>query len=110
MVYLIHFDKPIGDVSNPHGYAQHYIGWVEEPEGLEDRLDQHRSGWGARIMAYVSDHNIPWAVVRTWDGDRALERRLKRRKDAPKLCPVCNPDGWRRRGNYNYEEEEDSTA
>ena len=32
---------------------------------------------------------IAWKVTRTWPGDRAAERRLKRRKDAPALCPLC---------------------
>ena len=29
-------------------------------------------------------------VARVWRGGYELERRLKRRKDANDLCPVCN--------------------
>jgi hypothetical protein len=28
-------------------------------------------------------------LVRTWPGDRSLERRLKRRHNSPRLCPLC---------------------
>lgn len=28
-------------------------------------------------------------VARTWRGDRNFERRLKNRKNAPRLCPIC---------------------
>ncbi len=42
-------------------------------------------------MEVVSEARIEWKVCRTWPGDRALERRLKNRKEAPALCPICNP-------------------
>ena len=29
--------------------------------------------------------------VRTWDSGKGLERKLKKRKKARLLCPVCNP-------------------
>jgi hypothetical protein len=28
VIYLIHFDQPIGDPTNPRGYASHYTGWT----------------------------------------------------------------------------------
>ena len=86
MVYLIHFDAPLGDLCNPRGRAQHYIGYTED---LEQRLEQHRNGNGSAIMAAVSEAGIGWRVVRTWEGGRDLERRLKRRKNSPRLCPIC---------------------
>jgi predicted GIY-YIG superfamily endonuclease len=87
VVYLIHFDVPLGDLCNPRGRAQHYIGYTEN---LEQRLEQHRNGNGSAIMAAVSEAGIGWRVVRTWEGGRDLERRLKRRKNSPKLCPICS--------------------
>ena len=96
-IYLIHFDQPIGNLSNPHGQAQHYIGYTDD---LDMRLQAHRSGNGSAIMAAVAERGIDWQVVRAWQGNRDLERRLKKRKEAPKLCPVCNPEGWRRVANY----------
>jgi hypothetical protein len=85
-VYLIHFEQPIGDLSNPRGQAQHYLGFTDD---LEARLEAHRSGNGSAIMAAVSERGIGWQLVRTWEGGRELERRLKRRHASPGLCPIC---------------------
>lgn len=79
-VYLIHFLTPIA------GRASHYLGWTTD---LPARLRVHASGNGSRLMAEVSRLGIGWIVARTWPGNRHLERRLKRRKDAAGLCPVC---------------------
>lgn len=85
-VYLIHFDRPIGNPNNTRGQAQHYIGWTE---CLADRLLAHFKGHGAAIMAFLSQSKIGWQVVRTWEGSRKLERQLKNRKQAKAFCPVC---------------------
>jgi predicted GIY-YIG superfamily endonuclease len=85
-VYLIHFDRPIGDLDNPHGQARHYLGYTDD---LETRLEAHRQGNGARLMEVITERGIGWAVTRTWCGDRGLERRLKNRHNSPKLCPIC---------------------
>jgi hypothetical protein len=95
-VYLLHFSQPIGDPKNPRGQAQHYLGWTVD---LEHRLDTHAAGNGSALMAAVSAQGIDWQLARTWLGDRDLERRLKRQHNAPRLCPVCNPEGWKQRGN-----------
>jgi len=85
-VYLIHFDTPLGNTDNPRGQAQHYIGYTDN---LAERIEAHRHGNGAAIMAAVCRAGIGWRVVRTWVGGRDLERRLKRRKKARCLCPIC---------------------
>jgi len=85
-VYLIHFEHPLGDVGNPHGQAQHYIGFTDD---LGARLDAHRKGNGSKLMAAVSRAGIGWTLARTWAGGRDLERQLKRRKKARCLCPIC---------------------
>ena len=87
VVYLLHFEAPLGDASNPRAQAQHYLGSAVD---LEARLEEHHRGTGARIMQVVEERRISWRVVRTWEGDRQLERRLKRRKNAPRLCPMCS--------------------
>lgn len=89
-VYLIHFDRPIG---NERHTAQHYIGFAKN---LAARLKHHRSGNGSAIMAAVSAQGIPWQVVRTWEvpADRdgyLLELKLKARHRHKQMCPVCNP-------------------
>lgn len=84
MIYLIHLDKPLA-------HARHYIGMVASNEHLERRLREHRTGRGAKILDACNRQGISYRVVRTMNGGRPMERRLKSRKNGPKLCPVCNP-------------------
>jgi len=79
-VYLTHFNQA-------YRHARHYLGFVESD--LDARLERHKSGHGARLMQVVAEAGISWQCVRTWQGDRKLERWLKRKKAAPTLCPVC---------------------
>jgi predicted GIY-YIG superfamily endonuclease len=78
-VYLLHFERK-------YKHAGHYMGWSEN---LTGRLDAHASGEGSRLMQVLRDAGIGFACVRTWSGTRNDERRLKNRKEAPRLCPVC---------------------
>jgi predicted GIY-YIG superfamily endonuclease len=79
-VYLIHFERRLQ-------HAGHYLGYCDD---LGRRMAEHRGGNGARLMEVIAAAGIAWKVVRTWAGDRAFERSLKRRKDTPRrLCPVC---------------------
>src|SRR6185369_4740006 len=80
IVYLIHFAKPLG-------HARHYIGTTR---AYQSRMRAHRSGRGASILRACNERDINWRVVRKWFGSRKLERRLKARKSAASLCPVCS--------------------
>ena len=80
-IYILHFDKPLK-------HAKHYIGLADD---LDARLKRHASGHGARLMAVINAAGITWQCVRTWSGDRKLERKLKRLKATPRLCPICSP-------------------
>jgi len=82
----------------PHFHAKHYLGYAED---LAARLERHRAGNGARLMEVVSAAGITWRLARTWPGDRQLERKLKNRKEAPKLCPICNPKALNRAKEKN---------
>ncbi len=77
--YLLHF-------VTPYRHARHYLGSSHD---LANRLAQHRSGGGARLMEVVHEHGITWVVAKTWIGGRALESRLKRYHSGVKLCPIC---------------------
>lgn len=79
-VYLIHLDTPIA------GHAQHYIGWAKH---LEARIAHHRAKTGARLLQVAVELHINFEVVATWEGDRHFERKLKNRKNARRICPVC---------------------
>jgi predicted GIY-YIG superfamily endonuclease/ribosomal protein L32 len=80
IVYLIHFAKPLG-------HARHYIGTTRV---YRSRMRAHRKGQGAAILRACKTQGINWRVVRKWFGSRKLERRLKARKSAASLCPVCS--------------------
>lgn len=84
VIYLIHLEQPLA-------HARHYIGMVASNASLDRRLREHRTGRGARILDACNRQGIAYRVVRTMAGGRPMERRLKSRKNGPKLCPVCNP-------------------
>lgn len=95
-VYLVHFDTHLS-------HARHYLGWTSD---LTSRIRDRAVGNGSRLLAAVSKAGIGFRVVRTWPGDRHLERKLKRRHDAAGLCPECldarrqrkaRSQKWRRR-------------
>jgi len=80
IIYLIHFTQA-------YWHARHYLG---STDNLAARIEAHRSGNGARLMEVITAAGIDWQVVRTWAGSRQVERRIKNRKEAPALCPVCS--------------------
>ena len=86
LIYLIHFDQPIGDLHNPRGFASHYTGWTLD---LPTRLVDHAAGRGARLMEVVGEQGIGWQLARIWTGTRTRERSLKRSGGAARRCPVC---------------------
>jgi hypothetical protein len=95
-VYLLHFLDRIGNPGKPRAMAQHYIGWTSDlPERIADHTANLRpqpgTGRVAKIVAHVQRQGIGFKVARTWPGGRGLERQLKNRRNAPKLCPFCNP-------------------
>ncbi len=84
--YLLHFDEPIGDLGNPRGQAQHYLGSSDD---VPARLADHAAGHGARLTQVVKERGIGWRLVRTWPGGRAVERALKDLHAGRQLCPEC---------------------
>ncbi len=85
MIYLIHFHQPLA-------HARHYIGFVDgDTDQVVARLQEHRAGWGARILAECNRRGIPYDVVATFPGDRKTERRLKNYHKSSQICPICSP-------------------
>lgn len=79
-VYLLHFLRP-------HAHASHYLGWAQD---VPKRLARHRSGQGARLIAVILAAGNDFVLARTWPGaDKAMERKLKKRRNAKFLCPIC---------------------
>ena len=86
-VDLVHFDRPLH-------HARHYLGFVEDCQTVTDRLHRHVSGNGAALTRAAAAAGIAFVLARTWRGkSRRFERRLKRQKHHPRLCPVCDPGG-----------------
>lgn len=87
-VYLLHFPDPVGNTDNPRGMARHYLGWAKD--SIERRLDQHVNGQGSPLVRAAVENGADVVIARTWpEGNRTFERRLKNRKNSPKLCPIC---------------------
>ncbi len=82
VVYLLHFERPI----SPDHPARHYLGWTND---LYRRLRAHEQGRGARLTQVALERGISWRLAAIWPGDRGYERLLKRRKGAPRFCPLC---------------------
>lgn len=95
-IYLIHAYGRIGNLENPYGCANHYMGYTNR--SLKARMKEHEAatGQGAHIMAAFKKAGIAWEVVRTWTGNKALERQLKNQKNLPRLCPVCRKEALAR--------------
>jgi predicted GIY-YIG superfamily endonuclease len=82
-VYLLHFERPV------YGQSQHYIGFTTN---LAQRMASHKSGHGARLTSIAAKKGIHWEVGNVWEeGDKDLERLLKKRGPARKYCKICTP-------------------
>lgn len=90
-VYLLHFNAA-------YKHAAHYIGWTIGD--VEDRLQQHMSGTGARLIEVIVNAGHTFELARTWQGTTELERALKRYGGAARICPICNPAGAMTRAQF----------
>lgn len=96
--YLLHFSAPIAPGAHT---CQHYLGYTSRR--VSERINEHRSGRGARLTQVARERGITFTVVPTWRGTRSDERRLKNRKEGPHLCPICQNKplrGYLRRYNH----------
>ncbi len=83
-MYLIHFEEPLC-------HARHYIGYTRL--SVEQRVERHHSGDGARLLRVLDQKGIQCRVVRVWeDADQEFERKLKNQKNAKRFCPVCSSE------------------
>lgn len=96
-IYLLHLERPLSPGLHT---AQHYLGIADN---LDGRLAHHANGTGARFTAVAVQRGIAWEVARTWEGDRSLERRLKRWHASNRLCPRCRPSRRARDGRSTVE-------
>jgi hypothetical protein len=79
MIYLLHYDRPLH-------HAQHYLGSCDDPQRIQD----HGNGTSrARLPEVFFQLGVKFVVAQTWEGGRTDERKLKNRKNARVLCPIC---------------------
>lgn len=105
MIYILKFERPLGNPAKKHGTAQFYVGYCDDGK-LERRLKAHRTGRGAAITRAASQQGISFEVVLTLPGDRNTERAIKNQKNTRKFvertlrlqinmpCAVCGGTGW----------------
>jgi hypothetical protein len=92
IIYLLCFDDWYVPYPGAPLYccARHYTGYVPGgPRALARRLAEHGTARGARLMLAVHAAGITWRLARTWPGDRARERQLKRQGGAARRYPLC---------------------
>jgi len=80
-VYVLHSGSPCL-------HAAHYVGWTAG--SLEARLAAHLHGMRSALVRAAVAAGADIALVATFAGTRALERRLKRCHETAQFCP------WRR--------------
>lgn len=91
--YLLHFSRPyVGKRRNPKAkrtqVVSHYLGYAKYD--AEDRIALHREGKGARLTQVAVEAGIELVTAQIWkSGTRTDERKLKNRKNAKQLCPIC---------------------
>lgn len=85
-VYLLHFFPALA-------HAKHYIGWTNDDDAVRRSLE-HKNGTqkGSPLIRAALAAGATIKLARIWEGaDRKFERKLKKRKNAARLCPCCNP-------------------
>lgn len=85
-VYILHLEQPFS-------HARHYVGFSTNSRTLRDLLEHHRRGTAnCNFTRRVMEAGITFVLARVFEGaDRHFERKLKRTKNTPTYCPICNP-------------------
>jgi hypothetical protein len=83
-------DEPGGDPRQRR--ARHYIGFVQDPMTLAERIGAHKAGTGAKFLAAANGYGIAWRLVSVRVGSRDDERKLKLVHNSIRYCPLCQID------------------
>ncbi len=89
-LYLLHFTKPLAQAQHRRGiHAGHYLGISDD---LERRLHEHATGNGSRLCAAAKARGSEFILVKVWHNvTRAHELEMKRQRNNPRHCYLCNP-------------------
>ena len=93
-LYVIHFARPLGNLTNRRAQASHYVGWALD---VNTRFAQHCAGEGSHLTRAAVARGIDLMLAVSWPAPLGSEHTLKRRwKNTPRLCPVCCAlHGWK---------------
>ena len=98
-IYILCFDRPIGNAANARALARHYLGFAID---VPSRVAVHAAGRGQALTQAVVKAGIGWQVFYR-SGTPALERYLKAHyKQTPCLCPRCAAAKGRR-NRYGFQ-------
>ncbi len=89
VIYIAHFDRPIGNPDVRGGTASHYVGWTERA-AVEDRWAEHLAGRGAKVVAAAVGQGIgvTFRVIEE-NVTRRRERQIKTAGHHDRRCPCC---------------------
>lgn len=83
-IYILKFDRPIGNPDKKYGTASYYIGYCADTR-IAERFAEHKAGRGAALTRAAVQQGIGFQIVVTMPGDRAKERQLKRQKNTRRI-------------------------
>lgn len=99
MIYILHLDTPLH-------HAQHYVGFSTDKRTLAVRINHHRKGTArCRFTEVLREKGIGFTLARVMDGDRTLERKIKRTKSIRDYCPICAAKEGRKARDYQPKEQ-----
>lgn len=84
MIYILHLDTPLH-------HARHYVGYSANKRTLNARIEHHRKGTAhCRFTEVLREKGIGFTLARVMEGDRTMERKIKRTKSVRDYCPICS--------------------
>ena len=103
-VYILHLSKPLMRGTSRTGkplMAGHYTGYADD---LLSRLFKHYDGKGSRFTRVCFLRGVDMQLARVWEGaDRTFERKVKKCRNARRLCPICNPNAMNHLSTENIQ-------
>ena len=82
MIYILHFSKKVA------GHAQHYVGFTKDSDRrLKEHLNCQQSG--SPLVKAAIERGYKVEVANTFDGDRKVEKQIKRQKNTSRFCSIC---------------------
>ncbi len=82
--YFIYFDDLLANGS------QHYIGYARDRQHLEERIQKHLVGIGARYLKVAHCQKVFYRVVRIWRSATSADEKRLKNMGGKNLCLHCS--------------------